>query len=81
MTYDAWIGRDAYDPDGEKIGEIRDIYYDDLTDRPEWVGIKTGLFGMKETFVPIHGSRTTSDGDLQVALDKASVYDGPRIVA
>ena len=56
-TYDAWIDRDAYDPDGEKIGAITDIFYDDVTRRPEWVAIRTGLFGMKQTFVPIHGSR------------------------
>ena len=78
-TYDAWIGRDAYDPDGEKIGTISDIYYDDVTQRPEWVAVKTGLFGTKETFVPIHGSGLHGDGDLQVAYDKAMVKDAPRI--
>ena len=55
-TYDGWIGRDAYDADGDKIGEITDIYYDDETGRPEWVAVKTGLFGTKHSFVPIHGS-------------------------
>ncbi len=78
-TYDAWIDRNAYDPDGEKIGAITDIYYDDVTRRPEWVAIRTGLFGMKKTFVPIHGSRPTGDGDLQVAFHKAMVKDAPRI--
>ena len=78
-TYDGWIDRDAYDPDGEKIGAITDIYYDDVTHRPEWVAVRTGLFGMKKTFVPIHGSRPTGDGDLQVAFDKAMVKDAPRI--
>ena len=78
-TYDAWIDRDAYDPDGEKIGAITDIFYDDVTRRPEWVAIRTGLFGMKQTFVPIHGSRPTGDGDLQVAFDKQMVKDAPRI--
>ena len=48
-TYDGWIGRDAYDADGDKVGEITDIYYDDVTGRPEWVAVKTGLFGMKRT--------------------------------
>jgi uncharacterized protein (TIGR02271 family) len=78
-TYDAWIDRDAYDPDGEKIGKITDIYYDDVTQRPEWVAISTGWFGMKNTLVPIHGSRPTGDGDLQVAFDKEVVKDAPRI--
>ena len=59
-TYDGWIGRDAYDADGDKIGEITDIYYDDETGRPEWVAVKTGLFGTKHSFVPIHGSSATA---------------------
>jgi uncharacterized protein (TIGR02271 family) len=82
-TYDGWIGRDAYDADGDKIGEITDIYYDDETGRPEWVAVKTGLFGSKHSFVPIHGSRVHgADGDggnLQVAFDKDMVKGAPRI--
>jgi uncharacterized protein (TIGR02271 family) len=78
-TYDAWIGRSAYEPDGEKIGKVADIYYDEATQRPEWVAISTGLFGMKKTLVPIHGSRATPDGDLQVAFRKEVVKDAPRI--
>ena len=82
-TYDGWIGRDAYDVDGDKIGEITDIYYDDETGRPEWVAVKTGLFGTKHSFVPIHGSSVyradDESGDLQVAFDKDMVKDAPRI--
>jgi uncharacterized protein (TIGR02271 family) len=78
-TYDAWIGRNAYDFDGQKVGAITDIYYDDATQRPEWVAISTGLFGLKKTLVPIHGSRPTDDGDLQVAFDKEKVKDAPRV--
>ncbi len=32
-TYDGWIGLDAFDADGDKVGEIADIYYDDATGR------------------------------------------------
>ena len=83
-TYDGWIGRDAYDADGDKIGEITDIYYDDETGRPEWVAVKTGLFGTKHSFVPIHGSSVYREGgdesgDLQVAFDKDMVKGAPRI--
>ena len=78
-TYDAWIGRNAYDPTGEKIGKIAEIYYDDATQRPEWVSISTGLFGMKKTLVPILGSRPFGDGDLQLDFGKDVVKDAPRI--
>jgi uncharacterized protein (TIGR02271 family) len=78
-TYDAWIGRNAYDPTGEKIGKVSDIYYDEVTQRPEWVAISTGLFGMKKTLVPIHGSRPFGDGDMQLDFGKDVVKDAPRI--
>lgn len=86
-SYDGWIGRNAYDSSGDKLGEITDIFYDDRTGRPEWVGVKTGMFGSKTTFVPIHGAqmRTGGDGDndqgMQLAFDKAQVKDAPRIDA
>ena len=85
-SYDAWIGRDAYDNAGEKIGEITDVYYDDSTGRPEWIAVKTGLFGSKETFVPIHGSQLHHDPDrddendtLRLAFDKSMVKEAPNI--
>ena len=79
-TYDAWIGRDAYDRNGDKIGEIEAIYYDDVVQRPEWVAVRTGLFGRKVTFAPIAGSSPHGD-DLQLAYDKAVVKDAPNCEA
>ena len=78
-SYDGWIGRDAYDADGEKVGEITDIYYDDVTGRPEWVAVKTGLFGMSRTLVPIHGSQSHGDGDLRLAFYKDMIKDAARV--
>ena len=78
-TYDGWIGRDAYDTAGDKVGQIADIYYDDATGRPEWVTVKTGLFGMKRTFAPIHGSQLYGEGDLRLAFDKDMIKDAPRV--
>ena len=78
-TYDGWIGRDAYDSSGDKVGEITDIYYDDATGRPEWLAVKTGLFGKKHSFVPIHGSQPYGDSDLKLAFDKNTIKDAPRV--
>jgi hypothetical protein len=41
-TYDGWIGRDADGRQGDKIGEIESIYYDDVTGRPEWLAVPLG---------------------------------------
>jgi hypothetical protein len=82
QSYDGWIGRDAYDKDGQKIGEITDIFYDDRTKRPEWVAIKTGLF-KGTAFAPIQGAKLRNgdgDGDgLQLAYDKSTVNDAPHL--
>src|SRR5687768_9142914 len=46
------IGQDVYDQDGDKIGSASEIYLDDETGQPEWITLRTGLFGTKESFVP-----------------------------
>ena len=35
------VGATAYDPSGDKIGEIGQVYYDDDTDQPKWVTVAT----------------------------------------
>ncbi|MFG2721190.1 DUF2382 domain-containing protein [Streptomyces sp. NPDC048416] len=70
----------AYDPEGEKIGGVEQVYLDDASGRPEWVTVKTGLFGTKESFVPLAGAR--HDGEaLHVAYAKSMVKDAPRLDA
>ena len=66
--------------DGDKIGSIGQIYLDDNTGQPEWVTVKTGLFGTSESFVPLDGA-TLSGGDLAVKYDKATIKDAPRVDA
>ena len=78
-TYDGWIGRAAHDSSGDKVGEIADIYCDDATGRPEWLAVTTGLFGTKQTFVPIHGSEQYGDRGLKLPFDKNTIKDAPRV--
>jgi uncharacterized protein (TIGR02271 family) len=66
--------------DGEKIGSIGQIYLDDNTNEPQWVTVKTGLFGTSESFVPLDGA-TVSGGDVAVKYDKATIKDAPRVDA
>jgi uncharacterized protein (TIGR02271 family) len=79
-SYDAWIGRDAYDRNGDKVGSIDAVYYDDVTERPEWVAINTGMFGSKTTFAPIAGS-SAQGNDLKLAYDKDTIKDAPNCEA
>lgn len=63
--------------DGSKIGRVGEVYLDDTTDRPEWVTVRTGLFGSSETFVPLEGA-TTDGHELRVPFTEEQVKDAPR---
>ncbi|MCU1605617.1 MAG: protein of unknown function DUF2382-like protein, partial [Modestobacter sp.] len=74
------IGQDVYDESGAKIGSASEVYLDDETGQPEWVTVRTGLFGTKESFVPIRDADLTDEG-IRVHVDKARVKDAPKIDA
>ena len=76
----AMQGRTAVDPDGSKIGKIGQIYVDDTTSMPLWVTISTGIFGTKESFAPLYGSRAEGEA-LQLAVTKDMVKGAPSIDA
>ena len=73
-------GRTAVDSDGAKLGKIGQVYVDDQSGQPLWVTIHTGMFGTKESFAPLYGSRTSGD-DLQLAVSKDMVKDAPGVEA
>ena len=73
-------GMTAVANDGDKLGRIEDIYLDQKTGKPEWIALKTGLFGGHVSFVPLADARR--DGDtVTVPYDKAKVKDAPRVDA
>jgi uncharacterized protein (TIGR02271 family) len=74
----SWRGQDMVDNDGDKIGKIDEIYLDQETNEPEWAVVTTGLFGTKQTFVPIADATSTGDG-VRVPYEKAQVKDAPKI--
>jgi stress response protein YsnF len=68
----------VFDTDGNKIGEAKHIFYDDVTGQPDWVTVKTGWFGSHESFVPIHDASMVGD-HLEVPYDKTKVKDAPHV--
>ncbi|WP_410605118.1 DUF2382 domain-containing protein [Amycolatopsis sp. lyj-90] len=68
------------DPTGNKLGKVGNVYLADATHQPEWITVKTGLFGTKESFVPLSGAHADKDG-VHVRVDKEAVSDAPRIDA
>jgi uncharacterized protein (TIGR02271 family) len=69
---------DVISTSGDKIGSVGQIYLDDQTSEPSFATVKTGLFGLKQSFVPLQGARV-EDGNLVVNYDKETVKDAPRI--
>lgn len=65
------VGQVAYDRDGDRIGKVGAVYYDDATNEPSWLTVQTGFFGTKETFVPVQGADVSGDR-VTVAYDKAN---------
>ena len=71
-------GKKLIDPSGAEIGEVREVYLDHETDRPQFALVNTGLFGRKSTFVPLTGA--SLDGPrVWVDVNKDQVADAPKL--
>ena len=81
---ETWRGRTLYDRDGDKIGTIEDIYLDRNSGEPEWVAVKTGLFGSNMSFVPIRDASAHGDDvrvhDLKREFDAVLMERAPNAV-
>jgi len=72
-----WRGRTVVDRNGEKIGTLREIYLDE-DDRPSWASVHTGLFGLRETFVPLRDVEPLEDS-LRVPYPREQVEQAPSV--
>ena len=76
FTADTLFGTTVTDNDGDKIGKVEDVYLDNASGQPEWVSVKTGLFGSNISLIPL--AEATHSGDtLTVPFSKAKVKDAP----
>lgn len=74
----ALMGATVLDPEGEKIGHVGQVFLDQISGLPSWVSVRTGLFGLSESFVPL--DEADWDGEeLQVPYAKSLVKDAPRV--
>lgn len=69
----------VYDKNNDKVGSVKQIYLDDQTDQIRFVTVSTGLFGMKETFVPVDSARSIGQVDVKVPFSKDFIKDAPNI--
>jgi uncharacterized protein (TIGR02271 family) len=74
----AVLDHPVYDAGGDKIGEAKHVFFDDVTGQPEWASVRTGLFGTSESFVPIHDADLVED-HLEVPYAKDQVKEAPKV--
>ncbi len=70
------IGHRLLDRDGNSVGKIGQLFFDDQTDQPKWVTVRTGLLGSNENFVPLCGARMVDDA-LQAAYTTEEITSAP----
>lgn len=74
------IGHTAYDRAHKKLGEVGQVYLNSLTGEPEWLTVRTGLFGTKETFVPLQPAELQGD-EVVVPFQQEQIKDAPQVDA
>jgi uncharacterized protein (TIGR02271 family) len=73
-----WREQDLFGSDGEKLGTIEEIYLDNESGEPEWALVTTGMFGTKQSFVPLRDASASDEG-VTVPFDKSTVKDSPKM--
>jgi hypothetical protein len=69
-------GQGVVDCDGNSIGYVDQIFNDDRTGEPEWIGVMTGTFRHHFHLVPVSGVGK-ANGALQVPWTKDQVNRAP----
>lgn len=69
---------EVVDSTGDKVGKVGQVYLTNDTQDPSWVTVNTGLFGTKETFIPL-AEANYSDGAITVPYEKSFIKDAPRV--
>ena len=72
------MGATVQDSSGDKIGTVEQIYLDDNSGQPSWATVRTGLFGTKESFLPLDQANY-SDGSVTVPITKDQVKGAPQV--
>ncbi|HSH17917.1 MAG TPA: PRC and DUF2382 domain-containing protein [Candidatus Saccharimonadales bacterium] len=79
--YSNWRGKTVLDRDGNKIGSLGEIYVDDRSGEPAFATVKTGLFGTKQSFIPLSIAQVPEDDKDAIRVDAPAdqVKNAPQI--
>jgi uncharacterized protein (TIGR02271 family) len=73
-----WRGREVVNSEGDKIGTLQEVYLDTQSGAPEWATVTTGLFGTRQSFVPL-AQADPQGGRVVVPYSKDQVKDAPSV--
>jgi hypothetical protein len=74
---EVWVGLEVFDSHGDRIGKLSEIYLGG-SGKPDLALVKTGLFGLRSSFVPLAGASLEDDAVI-VPYDKARVREAPAL--
>lgn len=80
FAVDDLYGSTLIDSEGEKVGDVNQVYLDDASGEPDWVTVRTGFFGTNESFVPLRGA-TLAGTELRVPYSKDEIKKAPNFDA
>lgn len=66
------------DPQGRKIGRVREVWADEHTGEPAWLCVDTGFLGRHHSYVPA-GATAAADDHVAVSIPKRVVAGAPRV--
>jgi uncharacterized protein (TIGR02271 family) len=72
------VGAPVYASDGAKVGSVDEIFFDNDTGEPEWLGVGKGIFKTKRVLVPLTGA-SAKDGAYHVPYSKEQIESSPDI--
>lgn len=72
------VDAEVFDPSGDKIGKVGEVYLRDDSRQPAWIMVKSGLFNNHETMVPLQGASMHEHG-IQVGVTKDKIKEAPQL--
>jgi sporulation protein YlmC with PRC-barrel domain len=71
------LGHQVVDRDGKSIGYVDQVFNDNQTGKPEWIGVITGGLRRRTHLVPVAGLET-GNGTIKVPWTKDRVKESPQ---
>jgi len=72
-----YTGATVLDERGQRIGDVRDVIYDQDEQQPKWLVVRTGRF-RGQHYVPSAGSYRTEASDIVVPYSVEQVNSAPK---